>query len=229
MPRPVADVRRPVHAATRSACSITPRSRASTPAWTRAREPARDGVRRTEAHAVLRSGEARVRDRDLRRPLPRAERRDPRHRPEPALPIRREEGLRLPFRLRRPGAPAWARAARADARIRAPDPRERRIDARIVPRAAGPGRNGRLPERTGCRGALCDRRGRDAARGTEDRRGSGAARLADRRHRRARRRSTTTFRSCRERSGSTRPSPRRGARPTRPTPRPNRRATGSGS
>ena len=50
----------------------------------------RDGVRRAEAHAVLRSGEARVRDRDVRRPLSRVERRDPRARPEPAPPIRRE-------------------------------------------------------------------------------------------------------------------------------------------
>ena len=71
----------------------------------------------------------------------------------------------------------------SDARIRPPDPRERRIDPRIVPRASGPGGNGRLPERTGGRDPLRHRRRRDASRRAEDRRGSGAAWPEDRRHR----------------------------------------------
>ena len=93
----------------------------------------RDGVRRSAAHAVLRSGETGVRDRDVRRSLPGVERRDPRGGPEPAPPLRREQGLRLSFRLRRPRAQDRARAARVDTRIRPSDRRERRIDARIRP------------------------------------------------------------------------------------------------
>ena len=193
------------------------------------RGASRDGVRRTEADAVLRSGEARVRDRDVRRSLPRVERRDPRDRPEPAPPLRREQGLRLPLRLRRPRAPDRARAARVDARIRPPDPRERRIDPRILPRAPGPGGDGRVPEGAGGRDPLRHRRRRDASRRTEDRRGSGAARLEDRRHRRSeddRQRHLVRAENVWIRDGRHRGAARDAMRPT---PRRKRRATGSDS
>ena len=182
MPGPVADVRRSVHGR-RGARALSLHARGDATLARQGCGASRDGVRRTEADAVLRSGEARVRDRDVRRSLPRVERRDPRDRQEPAPPLRREQDLRLPLRLRRPRAPDWARAARVDARIRPSDPRERRIDPRILPRAPGPRGNGGVPEGAGGRDPLRHRRRRDASRGAEDRRGSGAAWLEDRRHR----------------------------------------------
>ena len=58
---------------------MTRRSRGYTLGWTVTGSCASlDGVRRTEAEAVLRSGKARVRHRDMRRALPRVERHDPR-------------------------------------------------------------------------------------------------------------------------------------------------------
>ena len=91
------------------------------------------------------------------------------------------------------------------------------------------GGNGRVPERAGGRDPLRHRRRRDASRGTEDRRGSGAARLEGRRHRRPeddRQRHLVRAENVWIRDGGHRGAARDAMRPT---PRRKRRATGSDS
>src|SRR4029078_10144448 len=93
----------------------------------RQRRASRDGVWGPARTALLRSFGARLRDRHLRRTVPRTERRDPRDRAEPLPPLCRTEDLRFPFRLRRPGGAAWSRAARAHAGGRGAYSRARRF------------------------------------------------------------------------------------------------------
>ena len=66
----------------------------------------------------------RLRHRHLRRPVPGAQRRHPRHRPEPASSLRCPEDLRLPLRLRGAGEAPWACAPGTDAGGGEPDRRD---------------------------------------------------------------------------------------------------------
>ena len=80
------------------------------------------------------------RDRDVRRYLPWAERRDTVDRPEPAPPLRCAQGIRVSLRVR--GSRATVRTQTAGTFIRRgrPHPRNGRDYSRFVPGASGPRR-----------------------------------------------------------------------------------------
>ena len=143
-------------------------------AWLEARR-LRRWRRPDRGSGFLRSFQARLRDRDLRRPVPRLERRHPRDRDESA----HHYGVRsiLGFRFGYEGLVRVMGTNRSSSRpTSCRNPRERRLDPGIVARAAGARGDARVLERLGIgilfaiggdgtlRGAHSDRR-RGARRG----------------------------------------------------------------
>ncbi len=159
------------------------------------------------------------RDRHLRRPVPRAEQRDPRPGPRARRQLRGHRGARLPRRLPRHGR-ARPAAGPAEPRRGRRHPQPGRHHPRHLPRQPGPGPDGGDPGAARRLPAVRDRRGRHAARRGEDRRRGGRARPARCRSSACPRRSTTTSPTSTRASASRPRSPGPPTRSSPPIPRP---------